>query len=231
MRPLLAQLGFDGLTSIRLAIVNGNERALTLWSLAPSAWALRYRHRNYAAADPRVTLTEHRLSPVLWDAAEVDEDGATRRFLADAARYGVRSGFAVSFRDGANARVVVALDSSESPLSEVRRTSIGDRSGDLMLLCAALHERVLRPRCDAVAEAPLRRCGGLTARELECLRMAANGLTSGDIGRKLGIAERTVNFHMHNALRKLEALNRSEAIAKALTGGVLDSAFAVQRSV
>ena len=63
----------------------------------------------------------------------------------------------------------------------------------------------------------------LTHRERQCLGMAANGLTSGDIGGKLGIAERTVNFHMGNVLRKMEALNRAEAIAKALARGVLQA--------
>ena len=72
---------------------------------------------------------------------------------------------------------------------------------------------------------------GLTARERQCLRMAANGLTSGDIGGKLGISERTVNFHMRNVLRKLDALNRPEAIAKALTRGLLPSGAPTQRSV
>jgi DNA-binding CsgD family transcriptional regulator len=61
--------------------------------------------------------------------------------------------------------------------------------------------------------------------------MAANGMTSGDIGGKLGIAERTVNFHMRNVLRKLDALNRPEAIAKALTRGVLQSGVSAQRTV
>ena len=63
----------------------------------------------------------------------------------------------------------------------------------------------------------------LTHRERQCLGMAANGLTSGDIGGKLGIAERTVNFHMGNVLRKMAALNRTEVIAKALARGVLQA--------
>lgn len=61
--------------------------------------------------------------------------------------------------------------------------------------------------------------------------MATKGLTSGDIGGKLGIAERTVNFHIGNVLRKMEALNRPEAIAKAVARGVLQLAPIVQRSV
>jgi DNA-binding CsgD family transcriptional regulator len=56
----------------------------------------------------------------------------------------------------------------------------------------------------------------LSHRERECLDLAANGMTSADIGVKLGIAERTVNFHFGNVFTKLGVLNRAEAIAQAL---------------
>jgi DNA-binding CsgD family transcriptional regulator len=51
--------------------------------------------------------------------------------------------------------------------------------------------------------------------------MAARGLTSADVGTKLGIAERTVNDHLKNAMRKLDAINRSEAVAIAAARGLL----------
>lgn len=232
LRPLLAQLGFDGLTSIVLVpAADGGERTSHAWSTAPSAWSSRYRQANHAAADPRVTLTVRRIAPVIWDSADLDGDAAQRRFLAEAARHGIRSGVAVSFRERAGARAIVALDSAASPFSEARCASLAARLGELMLFAAALHEHVLQPRLIRLDKAPKPRASGLTSRERECLRMAANGLTSGDIGDKLSIAERTVNFHMRNALRKLDALNRPEAIAKALAGGMLQSGTPAQRSM
>jgi DNA-binding CsgD family transcriptional regulator len=222
LRPILAELGFDGLTCIVLAPSCGDgQRARFLWSTAPLSWATRYRECGYACVDPRVTMTARRLSPVIWDAADVESDGSARRFLADAARYGVRSEFAVSFRDASNARMIVALDSGMSPIGAMRCASIAGMLGNLMLFAVALHERVLRPRCSALTEVASADAQGLPYRERQCLRMAANGLTSGDIGGKLGIAERTVNFHMRNVLRKMAALNRPEAIANALARGVL----------
>jgi DNA-binding CsgD family transcriptional regulator len=61
----------------------------------------------------------------------------------------------------------------------------------------------------------------LTPQELECLSLSARGQTSADIGLKLGIKPRTVNFHMSKILRKLHAMNRQEAIAKAITANYL----------
>lgn len=51
----------------------------------------------------------------------------------------------------------------------------------------------------------------LTDRELECLRLVAEGRTSKEIARILNIASRTVDFHVHNATEKLGATSRSQA--------------------
>jgi LuxR family quorum-sensing transcriptional regulator LasR len=56
----------------------------------------------------------------------------------------------------------------------------------------------------------------LSHRERDCIKYAAHGMTSADIGHKLGITERTVNFHFSNAITKLGVLNRHEAIASAV---------------
>lgn len=230
LRPIITQLGFDGLTYIRLAPTQSSrERATFLWSTAASAWSARYRDCGYSAVDPRVAMTAHRLSPVVWDSADARNDWHARRFVLDAARYGARSGLAVSFRDAACWRAVVALDCNRS-MSEPQCAAIAAELGDLMLLAAALHERVLGPRfASAIMESARRSTNGFTRRECQCLGMAANGLTSSDIGGKLGIAERTVNFHMRNVMRKLDAINRSEAIAKAVTRGVIYAGATSQR--
>ena len=61
----------------------------------------------------------------------------------------------------------------------------------------------------------------LTDQELTCLSLSAKGQTSTDIALKLGIKPRTVNFHFSKVLRKLNAMNRQEAIAKAVAGNLL----------
>lgn len=57
------------------------------------------------------------------------------------------------------------------------------------------------------------RVAPLSTRTRKCLELAANGMTSRDIGVKLGITDRTANFHCHNTTRKMAALNRKDAIA------------------
>jgi DNA-binding NarL/FixJ family response regulator len=51
----------------------------------------------------------------------------------------------------------------------------------------------------------------LTDRELEILRLVAQGFTNGRIARELWVTEQTVKFHLSNTYRKLGVANRTEA--------------------
>lgn len=62
----------------------------------------------------------------------------------------------------------------------------------------------------------------LSTRELDCLRWAAQGKTSWETAVILGLAERTVNFHIGNACAKLGVGNRRAAVVTALRLGLLD---------
>jgi LuxR family quorum-sensing transcriptional regulator LasR len=57
----------------------------------------------------------------------------------------------------------------------------------------------------------------LTAREIECLQWTMAGKSSWETGQIIGCTERTVNFHIGNAMRKLEVNNRRCAVVKALS--------------
>jgi DNA-binding NarL/FixJ family response regulator len=51
----------------------------------------------------------------------------------------------------------------------------------------------------------------LTDRELEILRLVAEGYTNGRIAAELWVTEQTVKFHLSNTYRKLGVANRTEA--------------------
>ncbi len=61
----------------------------------------------------------------------------------------------------------------------------------------------------------------LTEREREILRHLGDGLSNRMIAERLGIAERTVKFHITGILSRLDAKNRTEAIVIARTRGLL----------
>ncbi len=61
----------------------------------------------------------------------------------------------------------------------------------------------------------------LTDRETEVLTWAARGKSSADIAVILDISERTVNFHMDNAMRKLSVSTRVQAAVKCAMLGLI----------
>ena len=62
----------------------------------------------------------------------------------------------------------------------------------------------------------------LTDRELEVLRLLAQGQTNKEIAAALVITERTVKFHVSSILGKLGAGNRTEAVTLAAQQGLID---------
>lgn len=60
----------------------------------------------------------------------------------------------------------------------------------------------------------------ITARELEILQLAAEGLSNKQIARRLSITEGTVKNHVHNALEKLHLENRIQAASYILRRGL-----------
>ncbi len=59
----------------------------------------------------------------------------------------------------------------------------------------------------------------LTDRELEVLRLAAQGLTNKAIGAALSISHRTVQGHLENIFSKLHVASRTEAVTEGLRRG------------
>ena len=97
----------------------------------------------------------------------------------------------------------------------------------------AAGERVLPPELERSAVDELRRFARqahaastvetqITAREREILELAAEGFTTQQIGRRLGISPRTVEAHIAKLYRKLGVKTRLQAVARAATLGLID---------
>ncbi len=62
----------------------------------------------------------------------------------------------------------------------------------------------------------------ISKRELQCLSLTANGLTSEEIAAELGLSVHTANQYLTNTAQKLNAVNRMHAVAKALRLGLIE---------
>jgi DNA-binding NarL/FixJ family response regulator len=61
----------------------------------------------------------------------------------------------------------------------------------------------------------------LSPRELEVLRLAAQGLTDPEIAERLVVSRHTVHRHMGNIRTKLNQRSKAAAVAKAAEEGLL----------
>jgi DNA-binding CsgD family transcriptional regulator len=62
---------------------------------------------------------------------------------------------------------------------------------------------------------------GLTARQVEVLRMLAAGMTNAEIAGGLGLSVNTIERHVGNVYRKIDARGRADATAFAIRRGLV----------
>lgn len=86
------------------------------------------------------------------------------------------------------------------------------------LAALVFHERLLELRG---AEHPTHGINLLTERERECLVWACRGKTLSDTAQIICITERTVEFHIDNAMKKLGVYNKFHAVAVAIQYGMI----------
>lgn len=231
MRAVVAELGFTDFTYVMSSDAGPTCRDTRcfVWSTLPGDWVAHYGECGYIESDPAVTRSWNRSVPFVWDASDYERDARCGAYFTDARRVGVASGVSISFRDRDHGRIYVALSSPLSPVSRERGCAIARRLGDIVLLALAFHDcfmarvvdRATSTSAETAAAGAAAAGPALSPRETQCLELAAKGMTSIDIAIKLGIKPRTVNFHFRNIVGKLDALNRSEAIALGIARGLI----------
>ena len=179
----------------------------------------QYAREEFLGHDPvRGWIMEHG-RPVIWTVDEFRRSGTRRQrelfsIVADA---GFHSGVSIPLFGPDNIRgSLVALDAAdqidvERAMQEVKESV---PLGNALIGCACGHGE---PDLPAPA---------LTGREVECLKWVAMGKTSWEISQILGISPRTADFHVQNAMAKLDANSRQQAIYNAMSQGLLSSPIA-----
>lgn len=83
---------------------------------------------------------------------------------------------------------------------------------------ASEQERYVDPRLAAETGGG----GPITRRQREVLQLFANGLSTDDIARRLGVSAETIRTHAKASLSRLGARDRSHAIAIAIRGSLIE---------
>jgi len=115
----------------------------------------------------------------------------------------------------AGARGYVLKDSTaESIVSSIVAVMSGER-----VMASAVANRVLEMLTGTTT--PKEFYDGLTGRELEILKLLANGMANKQIAYRLKISEKTVRNHVSNTYEKLGIYDRSQAIVYAIKKGIV----------
>lgn len=98
---------------------------------------------------------------------------------------------------------------------------VSKRSAPSALLTAIEAASEQEPFIDpAAANAPV--TIGVTRRQRQVLQLFADGLSTEDVARRLGLSEETVRTHAKASLARLGARDRTHAVAIALRGSLID---------
>lgn len=200
------QLGFEYCAiGMRQPLPLSNPKIVMLNNYTP-AWRERYETARYLSVDPTIAHALVSTKPVLWS----DEVFANAANLWEDARgHGLQIGWAQPVHDIKGTASLLSLARSHDAMLSVEA---GDKAPQLAWLAQAVHEtltNVLASKPESPSAITL------TAREMDVLRWAGDGKTAAETADILGIAERTVVFHVDNALRRLGAVNKTAGVLKA----------------
>ena len=192
-----------------------NKRLVSIpWSEFPPGYLDTYRAEQWDRIDPVVKLVQTARGPFSWSAACPSKalPRVQRNFFEQCRELGVHSGITIPIRGMAAEVDLISLSlRQKGRASEHRATHVYGLAVQYWLKYCQLADG---DRQEAQQQQ-------LTRQETECLRWCKDGKTNWEIGEILSISEKTAEFHLSNAMRKLGATNRITAVVMAIKGGLI----------
>ena len=114
------------------------------------------------------------------------------------------------------------MNNSRKNRNEVSR-SLGDASNSSggVVLPPRIASKVMRTYSSASSRGEAPHLFDLTVREIEILECLHEGMRNAAIASSFDISTRTVETHVSSIMSKLDARSRTEAVRKALEGGLI----------
>jgi DNA-binding CsgD family transcriptional regulator len=215
MLGFLRPLDFSHVMFLTIVADQPADQVIAYYDTLPSHIRGNAFGASQMARNPLYRAAQRCLRPVIgtvdtWCSVAVGDPATRRRF----ARFGIHGGYCFSFREVGTVRWVAEF-LTLAPMTVERRDSL---AGNTPLLLATVYfirrmRRLLAASKDATTN--------LSRREAQCLNWVSQGKTSWEVGQILGIAERTVVFHLENAKAKLGVRSRQQAVATAARLGII----------
>lgn len=207
------ELGFDYCGyGLRIPFPLSNPTTTT-HSNYPLEWQRRYLQARYLCIDPTVMHGRRTQAPLVWSDAVFR---AAPEFWDEACRVGLRVGWSQSSLDANGVGGMLSFARSAQPFTVAE---LAAKELKMRWLVNVAHVALSRIH---VNNSQVQKKPGLTEREVEILKWTGDGKTSGEISDILAVSENTVNFHVKNAITKLQSANRTAAVVRAAMLGLLN---------
>ncbi|MEW6644983.1 MAG: LuxR family transcriptional regulator [Pseudomonadota bacterium] len=173
----------------------------------PEEWFQTYTREQYILDDPVGWFCRSAAEPFEWSEARYDPDKQPRshQVMNAASEFGMRRGLCVPVHGLLGLDWCVSLGGDKLDLSPLAKASVH------LMAVYAFNKARRAPALLAMAPFPR-----LTAREREVIAWTAAGKSAWETSCILGIAVDTVNKHAASAARKLNATNKTQAVAEAI---------------
>ena len=202
----------------------------------PPAWERTYIQNEFVHCDPALARSRRTNTPFTWSSLKLPERNGRKRppevRTMDAAReFGFKDGFVVPlhYRDrfGAVHSSSTVFFWEDEPRSFDKLMNRSRHELHLVMIYWVQRAMDIVGRDQRNAPAILKPADAaatikLTGREREAMAWAARGKTVADTAQILGLSPETVEGFIKQALRKLDASNKTHGVAKSIALGIID---------
>lgn len=229
LQDYVESLGFHSFSFIENEL-SGHSDPLIVNSI-PEAWEEDYRRNDFISVDPCLPVAQRRNTPFTWGMVPLPQQQGVRKprahRLMEAARdHGFQEGLVVPFhfrdRMGVFHSSVCTLFWTRGVREFLKRLALNRAELHLVLIywaerTIALAEAEVRARNQDAINGTVH----LTDRERDVLSWAANGKTTEETALILGISPDTATGYIKSAMRKLDAVSKTQAVVRAITEGLI----------
>ncbi|MBB4952841.1 DNA-binding CsgD family transcriptional regulator [Agrobacterium vitis] len=181
---------------------------LVLESTLPLEFITEYDRHQLVRQCPMITKFSESILPHTWNLMsppqeddEVEWTDTARELML---RYGLIVGVFFVINSHDHRRYLMRFEGDRPPI-------LRHELNELSMIAMEFFDQY-----NKLLRAEMNNVDVLSARELEVIRWTAQGKTSVEIGQILTLSDHTINAYMTTAMKKLDCVNRTQLVAKAI---------------
>jgi DNA-binding CsgD family transcriptional regulator len=202
----------EGYQNSMLARARDRRLVSIPWNRLPAGYLDCYRANQWDKIDPVLQHIHSARRPISWSelSSRMALTPSQHDFFGKSRELGVHSGVTIPLHGPGTEMHLISLSLRD------KGAPPKERFGDIYVISVQYWLRFGELTDTAGKPVP-----NLTLKELECLQWCKEGKTNWEIGEILATSEKTVEFHLSNAIRKLGACNRITAVVSGIQNGLI----------